>query len=101
MIEEATPLESIEGRTTYNVGTGSVLNNPFNVTDDEEQSLSMYKNWLNIQWTTGNGNVIGELRRLAMILKEEKTIILSCTTVPSHSEIVYEAITTLINRALV
>ena len=89
------------GKDAHYVGRPSVLGNPFSVRQHGQGvCIDMYKEWLNLQWSTNNQVVIGELTRLKNELIECGTITLMCWCHPKpcHADVIGQALLNLAKR---
>ena len=87
------------GKDAIYVGRPSVLGNPFTVRQHGEGvCIEKYKDWLNIQWMTGNQVVKAEINRLTDMLIEQGSLTLMCWCHPKpcHADVLAKA---LLNRA--
>lgn len=93
-----------KGGDDHYVGRPTPLGNPFTVKEHGHGvCIEMYKNWLNLQYSTNNQVVIRELMTLARVLRDTGTITLSCWCAPNpcHADVIGKAITNLVNKGLV
>ena len=85
------------------VGRPTLLGNPFSAKQHgRDNAISLYKDWLNLQWTTNNEKVTQELMDLAAILKYDGKIVLSCWCAPKacHADVIGKALLNIIDRDL-
>ena len=86
------------------VGRPGPLGNPFSASEHGRlEAIALYKQWLQLQYLTGNKAVIDALIGLAKILYKDKEITLSCWCAPEpcHADIIGLAIRNMINRQLI
>ena len=91
-----------EGDDAIYVGRPSPLGNPFTVKQHGHgTAIDLYKQWLNLQYSTNNRRVIDELDRLAYMLKKDGEIVLSCWCAPKpcHADLIAQAITKLATQS--
>ena len=83
------------------VGRPTPLGNPYSARQHGRiEAIALYKEWIQLQYLTGNMIVINELLKLASILHLDDKITLSCWCAPEpcHADIVALAIRTMVNR---
>jgi hypothetical protein len=92
------------GKDAHYVGRPTILGNPFSAKQHgQEEAISKYKDWLNLQWTTNNEKVIDALMYLATTLKHDGKIILACWCAPKacHADVIKKALLNIIDRDLI
>lgn len=92
----------LEGKDTDYVGRPSPLGNPFTAKQEgsRDKAVEKYRFWLNIQWKSGNPQVVNEINRLKEKLKTngELNLVCWCSPAKCHAEIISTAVMNLVNR---
>ena len=96
--------KTYQGKDAHYVGRPTVLGNPFSAKQHggRDHAIAKYKDWLNLQWSTNNIPVREEMKRLALQLKQDKTITLMCWCAPKacHATVIGVALNNIIKHDL-